>query len=145
MNLQDVRDIIQSHHLADLVTKGTEFPNISTVHYFFHDGVILLTSSIMFSERLQNIKNCSDIGLLISKEGKQISIQGKAQILDSSLEEGWKKFENDWFAKDVFSSKLREETHIPIFWKRVVIHILPEVIRYRDSEETTTFELEVTL
>ena len=100
-----------------------------------YDGEhIFLTSSVLFSKKLEHIKSNPKVALSISdptavdvKRFRRATIQGRAMVDDADLHAGWERVLPLWRAKepgvDFFLSK---RVALPLFWERGVIQITPE-------------------
>jgi hypothetical protein len=99
-----------------------------------YDGeLIYLTSSILFSKKLEHIKANPKVSLSISDpvalQGGHFSratIQGDATVDDSDLHTGWERVLPLWRKKepaiDIFLGK---RVALPLFFERAVIEIRP--------------------
>lgn len=116
---------------------------------------ILMTSSILFSRKLERIKanprvcvSLSDPVGIPREPFLRATIQGDARILDGDLHRDWYRRTFDlWIEKEpVVRKLLRFRFALPLFWERSVIEIEPRrVIRWYDGDTTRrpdVFELE---
>jgi general stress protein 26 len=99
-----------------------------------YDGeVIYLTSSILFSKKLEHIKANPKVSLSISDPAAvkvdrfaRATIQGDATVDDSDLHSGWERVLPLWRKKepaiDVFLGK---RVALPLFFERAVIEVRP--------------------
>ncbi|CAN5136927.1 hypothetical protein BH20ACT24_BH20ACT24_05410 [soil metagenome] len=100
-----------------------------------YDGeVIYLTSSILFSKKLEHIKANPKVSLSISDpeavqvEGfRRVTIQGDATIDDSDLHSGWeRKVLPLWRKKEpAIDFFLGKRVALPLFFERGVIELRP--------------------
>jgi hypothetical protein len=99
-----------------------------------YDGeLIYLTSSILFSKKLEHIKANPKVSLSISDPAAvkvepfaRATIQGDATVDDSDLHSGWERVLPLWRTKepaiDVFLGK---RVVLPLFFERAVIEVQP--------------------
>ncbi|MFN2589641.1 MAG: pyridoxamine 5'-phosphate oxidase family protein [Actinomycetota bacterium] len=100
----------------------------------FYDGErIYLTSSVLFSRKLEHIKANPRVSLSITdptacevERFRRVTIQGDAIVDDSDLHAGWERVLGLWRAKepsiDFFLSK---RVALPLFFERAVIEVTP--------------------
>ncbi|HVD25667.1 MAG TPA: pyridoxamine 5'-phosphate oxidase family protein [Gaiellaceae bacterium] len=99
-----------------------------------YDGdVIYLTSSILFSKKLEHIKTNPKVSLSITDpvavqtdRFARVTIQGDAQVDDSDLHEGWERVLPLWRAKEpAIDFFLGKRVALPLFFERAVIEVRP--------------------
>jgi nitroimidazol reductase NimA-like FMN-containing flavoprotein (pyridoxamine 5'-phosphate oxidase superfamily) len=100
-----------------------------------YDGErILLTSSVLFSRKLEFIKENPRVSISISDPTAveadrfaRATIQGDARVIDDDLHHGWERRALPlWEAKEpVIKAFLAKRVALPLFWERAVIEILP--------------------
>jgi hypothetical protein len=116
---------------------------------------ILMTSSILFSAKLQRMKRNPKVSVSLSdpvgcpvKPFLRATIQGDARVIDDDLHSGWEGIALPlWLEKEpVVKKLLKLRFGLPLFWERAVIEITPRrVIRWKDgdtSQEPEIFELD---
>src|SRR5215204_1621581 len=100
----------------------------------FYDGELIhLTSSILFSKKLEHIKANPKVSLAITDptavEPGQIAratIQGDAEVDDSDLHAGWERVLPLWRKKEpAIDMFLGKRVALPLFFERAVIEIRP--------------------
>jgi general stress protein 26 len=99
-----------------------------------YDGErISLTSSILFSRKLEHVKANPKVSLAITDpiavnvdRFRRATVQGDASVDDADLHRGWERILPLWRAKepaiDFFLSK---RVALPLFWERAIIEIVP--------------------
>jgi hypothetical protein len=95
--------------------------------------VIYLTSSILFSKKLEHIKTNPKVSLSITDpvavqtdRFARVTIQGDAQVDDSDLHEGWERVLPLWRAKEpAIDFFLGKRVALPLFFERAVIEVRP--------------------
>ncbi len=100
----------------------------------FYDGeLIYLTSSILFSKKLEHIKGNPRVSLSISdpvavdvERFARATIQGDATVDDSDLHAGWERVLPLWRKKEpAIDMFLGKRVALPLFFERAVIEIRP--------------------
>ena len=100
----------------------------------FDGEKIYMTSSVLFSKKLEHIKanpkvavSISDPSAVSGTELAGATIQGEAAAIDDDLHEGWMRLLPLWRQKepsvDVF---LKKRFAMPLFWERAIIEITPK-------------------
>src|SRR3982074_2408 len=103
----------------------------------FWDGrYILMTSSILFSRKLEDIKRNPKVSLSLSdpvgvpaQPFSRATIQGEPRVIDDDLHQGWYRLLPLWEAKEPIIKtflKPMQKLGLPLFWERAVIEILPK-------------------
>ncbi len=99
-----------------------------------YDGeVIYLTSSILFSKKLEHIKSNPKVSIAITdpvavqtERFARATIQGDAVVDDSDLHEGWERVLPLWRAKEpAIDFFLGKRVALPLFFERAVIEVRP--------------------
>ena len=99
-----------------------------------YDGeVIYLTSSILFSKKLEHIKanpkvsvSISDPVAVTTERFARATIQGDATVDDSDLHAGWERVLPLWRKKEpAIDMFLGKRVALPLFFERAVIEVRP--------------------
>jgi general stress protein 26 len=99
-----------------------------------YDGeVIYLTSSILFSKKLEHIKANPKVSVSITDpvavqtdSFARATIQGDATVDDSDLHEGWERVLPLWREKEpAIDFFLGKRVALPLFFERAVIEVRP--------------------
>jgi hypothetical protein len=98
-----------------------------------YDGeVINLTSSVLFSKKLEHIKANPRVSLSISDPvavgglEARCTIQGDARVDDDDLHAGWERVLPLWRAKEpAIDMFLGKRVALPLFFERAVIELRP--------------------
>ena len=111
-----------------------------------YDGErIYLTSSVLFSRKLEHIKANPRVSLSISdpkavsvERFRRATIQGDAVVDDSDLHSGWeRKVLPLWRVKEpAIDFFLGKRVALPLFFERAVIEIVPRRVYLWDDGET---------
>lgn len=100
----------------------------------FYDGeLIYLTSSVLFSKKLEHIKANPKVSLSISDPVavdvdpfRRATIQGDARVDDADLHAGWERVLPLWRKKEpAIDFFLGKRVALPLFFERAVIEIVP--------------------
>ena len=99
-----------------------------------YDGeLIYLTSSILFSKKLEHIKQNPKVSISISDPVavdvdpfRRATIQGDATVDDYDLHEGWERVLPMWREKEpAIDMFLGKRVALPLFFERAVIEVRP--------------------
>ncbi len=112
-------------------------------------GKLIITSSILFSKKVEHMKRHPKVSLLFSNpEGSGIGkhavlVQGIAHCDDSDLDHGWEKFLHYWRKKEPYiDAFLAEREKYGWFWKRIVVEVEPrKVMAWRNGDTLGTPEV----
>lgn len=120
---------------------------------------VLMTSSILFSRKLEHIKANERVSLSFSDPVAlgglpgRATIQGTARVIDGDPHTDWESVLPRWAAKEpVILQFLKARVAFPLFFERSVIEVTPERVFYwldgdtsrpperieRPADETTT-------
>lgn len=94
---------------------------------------ILMTSSVLFSRKLERIKANPRVSVSLSDPVScpvtpflRATIQGDARVIDGDIHEGWERLLSLWTAKEPSVTKLmRFRFALPLFWERSIIEVMP--------------------
>jgi nitroimidazol reductase NimA-like FMN-containing flavoprotein (pyridoxamine 5'-phosphate oxidase superfamily) len=99
-----------------------------------YDGeLIYMTSSVLFSKKLEHIKANPRVSVTITDpiatdvdEFNRVTIQGDARVVEDDLHSGWEKVLPLWTAKEpIITDLVKKRFAMPLFWERSVIEIKP--------------------
>jgi general stress protein 26 len=99
-----------------------------------YDGErIYLTSSILFSRKLEHVKDNPKVSLAITDpvavnvdRFRRATVQGDASVDDADLHRGWERILPLWRAKEpAIDFFLAKRVALPLFWERAIIEIVP--------------------
>jgi general stress protein 26 len=105
---------------------------------------VLMTSSILFSRKLEHIKanprvslSFSDPAALGGRAGR-LTLQGKARVVDGDPHTDWERVLPLWAAKEpVILQFLKARVAFPLFFERSVIEFEPERALYWPDGDTS--------
>jgi nitroimidazol reductase NimA-like FMN-containing flavoprotein (pyridoxamine 5'-phosphate oxidase superfamily) len=101
-----------------------------------YDGErIYMTSSVLFSKKLEHIKKNPRVSVTITDPiaaagvdpFRRATIQGDARIVEEDLHSGWEeKVLPLWTAKEpIINDLIKKRFAMPLFWERAIIEITP--------------------
>ena len=121
-----------------------------------YDGErIYMTSSVLFSKKLEHIKANPRVSVTITdpiatpvEPFSRATIQGDARIVEDDLHSGWERLLPLWTEKEPVIAKLvKMRFAMPLFWERSVIEIVPRKVLWwpegNTERDPQIFELEV--
>lgn len=142
------KDVFENYLICEFTTISNGKPITFPLLYFYEPttGVFTVTSSILFSKKVEYMKKNSKVSLLFSNPagsgiGKHaVLVQGIAKCEDSDLDHGWEKFLPYWRKKEPYiDGFLAEREKFSWFWKRIVVQVEPRKItawKNADIEKT---------
>jgi general stress protein 26 len=100
-----------------------------------YDGrKVYMTSSVLFSKKLEHIKANPRVSVAISdpiatpvEPFSRATIQGDARVIEEDLHSGWEKDVLAlWAAKEpIIKDLVKKRFAMPLFWERSIIEITP--------------------
>jgi general stress protein 26 len=111
-----------------------------------YDGErIYLTSSVLFSRKLEHIKANPRVALSITDPiavgGRvdRVTVQGDARVIDEDPHGGWERLLPIWEAKEpAIVAFLKARVALPLFFERSLIEITPRRVLYWADGASTT-------
>jgi Pyridoxamine 5'-phosphate oxidase len=132
---QPIEELLESALVGELTVLDERGRPVTHPLIPLYDGeLIYLTSSVLFSRKLEHIKANPKVSLSISDpnavnvEGfRRATIQGDATVDDSDLHSGWeRKVLPLWRVKEpAIDFFLGKRVALPLFFERAVIEIRP--------------------
>jgi general stress protein 26 len=105
---------------------------------------VLMTSSILFSRKLEHIKDNPRVSLSFSDPvamgGRQqrVTLQGDAVVVDGDPHTDWERVLPLWSAKEpVILQFLKARVAFPLFFERAVIEVVPRRALVWEDGETS--------
>src|SRR4051812_9811887 len=105
---------------------------------------ILMTSSILFSRKLEHLKNNGRVSLSLSDptalggRRDRATVQGDAKVIDGDPHTDWERTLALWSAKEpVILEFLKARVAFPLFFERSVIEVNPTRALYWADGDTT--------
>ena len=104
---------------------------------------ILMTSSILFSRKLEHLKDNPRVSLSFSDpvalggRTDRATIQGDARVIDGDPHTDWEQVLPLWSAKEpVITEFLKARVAFPLFFERSVIEVMPRRVFYWPDGDT---------
>jgi general stress protein 26 len=129
-----IEELLDSALVGELTVLDPEGGLVTHPLIPFYDGeLIYLTSSVLFSKKLEHIKANPKVSLSISdpvavnvEPFRRATIQGDARVDDSDLHAGWERVLPLWRKKEpAIDFFLGKRVALPLFFERGVIEITP--------------------
>ena len=105
---------------------------------------VLMTSSILFSRKLEHIKKdhrvCLSLSDPVALQGRQdrATIIGDAAVIDGDPHVDWERVLPLWAAKEpVILQLLKSRVAFPLFFERAVIEVTPRRVLYWPDGDTS--------
>ncbi|MEM4311092.1 MAG: pyridoxamine 5'-phosphate oxidase family protein [Nitrososphaerales archaeon] len=97
---------------------------------------IYLTSSVLFSKKLERIRKNPNVSLYFYRKEwmkheayHSLLIQGEASIIDRDIHKEWERLLPLWRIKEPYIDLyLAQRIALPLFWERAIIEIIPKKI-----------------
>lgn len=132
---KEVEELLDAALVAELTVVD---PNGRPVTYPLiplYDGkLIYMTSSVLFSKKLEHIKANPRVSITITdpiaaavEPFRRVTIQGDARVVEDDLHSGWEERVGDlWIAKEpIIKDLIKKRFAMPLFWERSVIEVTP--------------------
>jgi general stress protein 26 len=129
-----IEELLRAALVAELTVIDESGRAVSHPLIPLYDGrLIYLTSSVLFSKKLERIKRNPKVALSISDPAAvpnarfhRATIQGDARVDDSDIHHGWERVLPLWRAKEpAIDAFFAQRVALPLFWERAVIEIEP--------------------
>jgi general stress protein 26 len=131
---QAVEELLDSALVGELTVVDERNRPVTHPLIPLYDGErIYLTSSVLFSRKLEHVKANPKVALSISdptavnvERFRRATIQGDATVDDSDLHSGWERVLPLWRKKEpAIDFFLGKRVALPLFFERAVIEIVP--------------------
>lgn len=117
----------------------------------FDGAKIWMTSSVLFSRKLEHIKanpkvavSITDSSALADAPISCLTIQGDAQVVEDDVHDGWQRVMPLWEAKEPVVRKfLKQRFALPLFWERSMIEITPRRYMIWEGSDPTPVIVDV--
>lgn len=101
--------------------------------YDSEEGRLYVTSSVLFSKKLDHIKRNPKVAVLFSnKEGLRVSpyrvvlVKGLARVVEDDIHHGWERLLPIWRKKEPYiDSYVKMRYASPLFWERSIVQVDP--------------------
>lgn len=132
----DVEELLNAALVAELTVIAPSGRPITHPLIPLYDGkLIYMTSSVLFSKKLEHIKANPRVSVTISdpvgaavEPFRRATIQGDARVVEDDLHSGWEGHVGDlWIAKEpIVKDLIKKRFAMPLFWERSIIEITPK-------------------
>ncbi len=144
---EPVEDLLNSALVGELTVIDERGRPVTHPLIPLYDGEkIYLTSSILFSRKLEHIKANGKVSLSISDPNavdvsrgfRRATIQGDATVDDADLHSGWERVLPIWRKKEpAIDFFLGKRVALPLFFERGVIEIRPRKVLLWEEGDTS--------
>ena len=143
---QAVVDLLDRALVAELtVIDAQGQPRTDPLIPFWDGTKVLMTSSVLFSRKLEDLKRNPRVSVSLSdpvgipaEPFSRATIQGDARIVEDDLHDGWGHLLPLWLKKEpVVRSLLRLRFALPLFWERSVIEVTPRRVLWWEAGDTS--------
>jgi general stress protein 26 len=132
----DVEELLNAALVSELTVLDEAGIPVTYPLIPLYDGEkIYMTSSVLFSKKLEHIKRNPRVSVTITdlvgakvEPFNRATIQGEARVIDDDLHSGWERdVLSLWAAKEPIINKLvKQRFAMPLFWERAIIEITPK-------------------
>lgn len=141
---ETVIELIDSALVTELsVIRGDGRPVTYPLIPMWDKENILMTSSILFSRKLEHLKDNAHVSLSFSDpvalggRAGRATIQGDARVIDGDPHTDWERLLPLWSAKEpVILRFLKARVAFPLFFERSVIEAVPRRVFYWPDGDT---------
>ena len=143
---EPVRDLLDAALVTELTAIRADGRPLTYPLIPMWDGSnVLMTSSILFSRKLEHLKANPRVSLSLSDpvalggRTARATIQGDARVIDGDPHTDWERLLPLWSAKEpVILEFLKSRVAFPLFFERSVIEVTPRRVLYWPDGDTTT-------
>ena len=142
---EPVEELLNAALVAELTVLDPKGRPVTYPLIPLYDGeLIYMTSSVLFSKKLEHIKANPRVSLTITdataapvEPFRRVTIQGDARVVEDDLHSGWESILPLWTAKEpVIAELVKKRFAMPLFWERSVIEIKPRRVLLWAGERT---------
>lgn len=114
--------------------------------YDTETGKLFVTSSVLFSKKLDHIRKNPKVGALFSNRAalrvspyRIVHVKGDARIIEGDVHHGWERLLPMWREKEPYiDNYVKMRYALPLFWERSVVEISPTKIYHWPEGNTDT-------
>lgn len=152
---EPVEELLRAALVAELTVIDEKGSPVTYPLIPLYDGErIYMTSSVLFSKKLEHIKANPRVSVTITDETatpveqfSRTTIQGDARIVEDDLHSGWERILPLWTEKEpIIKDLVKKRFAMPLFWERAMIEIVPRRVYLwpegRTDREPQVFEVE---
>jgi general stress protein 26 len=135
---EPVEELLHEALVGELsVVAGDGRPVTYPLIPLYHGGRIYLTSSVLFSRKLEHIRANPRVALSITDpvavggRTDRTTIQGDARVIEEDPHGGWERLLPIWERKEpAIVAFLKQRVALPLFFERALIEITPRRTLY---------------
>ena len=152
---EPVEELLRAALVAELTVIDEKGSPVTYPLIPLYDGErVYMTSSVLFSRKLEHIKANPRVSVTITdetatpvEEFSRTTIQGDARIVEDDLHSGWERILPLWTNKEpIIKDLVKKRFAMPLFWERAMIEIVPRRVYLwpggRTDREPQVFEFE---
>jgi general stress protein 26 len=149
-----VQDVFDHYLICEFTSIDNGKPVTFPLLFFYNNNSskFAVTSSILFSRKIEHMKKNPKVSLLFSNpEGSGIGkhvvlVQGVAKCDDTDLDHGWERYLPMWRKKEPYiDGFLAAREQFAWFWKRIVVEVEPKKILAWKNGDTSKAPEEIKL
>jgi len=114
--------------------------------YDHETGRLFLTSSVLFSKKLDHIRKNPKVAALFSNRAaiqtlpyRVVLVKGEASIAEEDIHHGWERLLPLWRKKEPYiDNYVKMRYALPLFWERSVIEVSPVKVYLWPQGDTGT-------
>ena len=131
---EPIEELLNAALVAELTVLDAKGRPVTYPLIPLYDGKsIYMTSSVLFSRKLEHIKANPRVSLTITdptatpvERFNRATIQGDARVVEDDLHSGWERILPLWTAKEpIITELVKKRFAMPLFWERAVIEVTP--------------------
>jgi general stress protein 26 len=141
-----VEDLLKAALVGELtVVDGHGRPVTYPLIPLYDGEKVYLTSSVLFSRKLEHIRGNPKVSLSITDpvavggRTDRATIQGDARVIEDDPHGGWERLLPIWEAKEpAIVAFLKARVALPLFFERALIEITPRRVLYWSDGQAST-------
>jgi general stress protein 26 len=130
---EPVEELLEAALVAELTVVRTDGRPVTYPLIPLYDGErIYMTSSVLFSRKLEHIRGNSRVAVSITDpvavggRTDRATIQGDARVIDDDPHGGWERLLPIWERKEpAIVAFLKQRVALPLFFERALIEVTP--------------------
>ena len=131
---EPIEELLNAALVAELTVLDEEKRPVTYPLIPLYDGEkIYMTSSVLFSKKLEHIKQDPSVSVTITdpvaaavEPFRRATIQGMARVVEDDFHSGWERVMPLWTSKEpIIKDLIKKRFAMPLFWERSIIEIEP--------------------
>ncbi|HUG89172.1 MAG TPA: pyridoxamine 5'-phosphate oxidase family protein [Actinomycetota bacterium] len=142
-----IEEVLNAALVCELSVVNAESRPVTHPMIPLFDGEkIYMTSSALFSRKLDHIRANSKVAISISDLGaahgdampRRVTVQGDARILEDDPHTTWERILPLWTAKEpIVQAFYEQRVALPLFWERALIELTPRKVLVWEGGDTS--------